>query len=107
MRDVYDNIEYLKQELDAKSFLHLAIFSENEKENILKQRTTSRSGATQLMFDIVVMKSEDEVRTLIEEIKQKKEYVWENIFKAGKESYLLRGVMTTYIVYTRYKLKFK
>ncbi|XP_060587966.1 uncharacterized protein LOC132743462 [Ruditapes philippinarum] len=97
-RSIADNLEYLKEEIDAKSLLHLTIFSEHEKEAILELRSMSRSKGTQLMLEIALKKSEENIRLFLEELKERKNYVWENIFKADSETDSRKMLISNYSI---------
>ncbi|XP_060587967.1 uncharacterized protein LOC132743463 [Ruditapes philippinarum] len=74
------NIAFLTEELDAIKFMDLDIFTDVEKKSINENRLLSRASGTRCMFDLALDKSDEDLDALIDEIKKRKEYVWNRMF---------------------------
>ncbi|XP_053401561.1 uncharacterized protein LOC128557673 isoform X2 [Mercenaria mercenaria] len=92
---VSTNRAFLVEELDPIIFMQLDMFTKGEAEAVRIERVSSRAKATRRMIEIVLAKTEDEVRKFMTEIKLRKEFVWKHIcpkeFQDDSEEALISG----------------
>lgn len=82
---ISSNYPLLVEELEALGFLKLDIFTEEERDRIMKSRPISRAESTKVLVDIVLTKCENDIIIFLEEIKQRKPFVWSQIYPTGSE----------------------